>query len=293
MPVTIRSGSPDDFDNVLAISQQAGRALAVDKELTAEELRADWTRPTFRPERHLLVALDDDGPIGHASLEPGSTLVVRVRPERVGRGVEAALIAEAEERARADGLSFLLAIVPAEDVAACRAYEEAGYASRREVRRMETVHESEPDAPRWPDGISIRTYRDEDARPVQALLDAAYLGWDEEYVPVAHEDWLTWMTSNDSFDPACWFLAEARGELAAVALNWKEGWVKDLAVRPEWRRRGLGEALLRHTFRVLWHRGVRRVGLKVDSDNGTGAPRLYERVGMQVDRRYPIYSKAL
>jgi len=43
----------------------------------------------------------------------------------------------------------------------------------------------------------------------------------------------------------------------------------------------------------LRRRGVRRVGLKVDSDDGMRAPRLHERVGMTVDRRYPISSKTL
>ena len=35
------------------------------------------------------------------------------------------------------------------------------------------------------------------------------------------------------------------------------------------------------------------VGLKVDADNPTGAPQLYERVGFVIDRRYTIWSKAL
>ena len=83
------------------------------------------------------------------------------------------------------------------------------------------------------------------------------------------------------------------GRFAGVCLNWSTGWVKDLAVRPEWRRRGLGEALLRHSFRELFRRGVRRIGLKVDSNNGTGAPRLYERLGFVTDRRYTMFAKRL
>jgi ribosomal protein S18 acetylase RimI-like enzyme len=35
------------------------------------------------------------------------------------------------------------------------------------------------------------------------------------------------------------------------------------------------------------------VGLKVDADNPTGAPRLYERVGFVTDRRYGIWAKRL
>jgi ribosomal protein S18 acetylase RimI-like enzyme len=61
--------------------------------------------------------------------------------------------------------------------------------------------------------------------------------------------------------------------------------VGTLAVRPRWRRRGLGEALLRAAFAALYERGRRRVGLGVDAENVTGALRLYERVGMRVIRQ--------
>ena len=64
--------------------------------------------------------------------------------------------------------------------------------------------------------------------------------------------------------------------------------MKDLAVHPEHRRRGLGEALLHHAARTYRAAGVTKVGLKVDSDNPTGAPRLYERLGYRTDRVYAI-----
>jgi ribosomal protein S18 acetylase RimI-like enzyme len=35
------------------------------------------------------------------------------------------------------------------------------------------------------------------------------------------------------------------------------------------------------------------VGLEVDSENESGATRLYERAGMHVTRRYATYEKAL
>ena len=59
----------------------------------------------------------------------------------------------------------------------------------------------------------------------------------------------------------------------------------DLAVRRPWRRRGLGEALLREAFVALGAAGKRRAGLGVDAENTTGAVALYKRVGMHVVRR--------
>jgi ribosomal protein S18 acetylase RimI-like enzyme len=51
-------------------------------------------------------------------------------------------------------------------------------------------------------------------------------------------------------------------------------------------------ALVQRAFRELRSRGKRRVGLGVDSGNPTGAVRLYERVGMEVERRITWYEKA-
>jgi mycothiol synthase len=69
--------------------------------------------------------------------------------------------------------------------------------------------------------------------------------------------------------------------------------VLDLAVGPKFRRHGLGLVLLQSGFRALWQRGHTLIGLEVDSDNETGATRLYERAGMTITRRYATYEKRL
>ncbi|PZS06316.1 MAG: hypothetical protein DLM70_05260, partial [Chloroflexi bacterium] len=86
-----------------------------------------------------------------------------------------------------------------------------------------------------------------------------------------------------------WFLAEDRstGDISGLCLCQvvpRLVWVSNVAVRPPWRSRGLGLALLRHAFAEYERRGMRRVELSVDSESPTGAPRLYERAGMHVDK---------
>jgi len=61
--------------------------------------------------------------------------------------------------------------------------------------------------------------------------------------------------------------------------------------RPAWRGRGLAKALLLHSFREFHQRGKRRVGLGVDSQNATGATRLYEGIGMVVDSEQVVWEK--
>ena len=48
-----------------------------------------------------------------------------------------------------------------------------------------------------------------------------------------------------------------------------------------------------HSFREFHRRGQRRVGLGVDSENTTGATKLYESVGMVVDSEQVVWEKEL
>jgi ribosomal protein S18 acetylase RimI-like enzyme len=71
------------------------------------------------------------------------------------------------------------------------------------------------------------------------------------------------------------------------------GWVRGLGVRRGWRGRGLGLALLQHTFGAFYARGRSTVGLGVDAQSPTGATRLYQRAGMRVTEEYETYQKIL
>jgi ribosomal protein S18 acetylase RimI-like enzyme len=118
------------------------------------------------------------------------------------------------------------------------------------------------------------------------------------FEPDPYESWTHWYVEDPSFDPSLWFLAEAGDDLAGIVLarpNESEpglGWIRILGVVPEYRRRGLGEALLRHTFAEFARRGFEAVGLGVDAENPTGAVRLYERAGMHVARTSLLFEKS-
>ena len=71
------------------------------------------------------------------------------------------------------------------------------------------------------------------------------------------------------------------------------GWVATLGVPRPWRKRGIGLALLRHSFNEFYRRGKRKVGLGVDAQSLTGALRLYESAGMHVHQTFDQYEKEL
>ena len=104
------------------------------------------------------------------------------------------------------------------------------------------------------------------------------------------------LTRQSDFDPSLWFLAENHDEVVGVTLAKtvaSRGWVDVVGVRRPWRGCGLASAMLQHVFAAFFERGVRNVGLNVDAESLTGAPRVYHRAGMRVTQSYVIHEKEL
>ena len=133
--------------------------------------------------------------------------------------------------------------------------------------------------PLFPPGVSLHTFAENDAQRLHALLEHGYRQGGGS-VDAFHAS-LPQLLGDSEFDPELCFLAYANGEAVAAAICWTSAFVKDIVVNEAWRRRGLGEALLRHSFLTFRARGSEGVELKVQSQN-LGAIRLYERVGMRV-----------
>ena len=286
--VEIRAATPDDFESVYELLRARSVAAFGSSDMERDHLALEWQLANT----DRLVA-EKDTVVGYADLNGAHNLVLAAPDDDVGD----VLLDAVERRARERGFDTLVAVVVPEDAPLHALVGRAGFEHRTDVLRMFRPLDIGSLDPVWPDGVSVRTYLDDDAHAVRALLDEAYRGWDDTYVPRAHDEWVQWMTEHDEFDPALWFLVERDGELVACDLNWRAhervGWVKDLVVRESERGRGLGKALLHHTFAEYRRRGAERVGLKVDAGNPTGAPQLYERVGFVTDRRYGTWVKRL
>ncbi len=177
------------------------------------------------------------------------------------------------------------------DELAVAAHAAAGFKVVRTSFQMR-IELSEPPAPAvFPEGIEVQPLGEgEEERVHAAHMDSFADHWGYRYQP--YDEWRRWHRDTEHFDPSLWFLALDGDELAGLVLTGSHtslepgfGWVEVLGVRPPWRRRGLGGALLRHSFRELHGRGYRRVGLGVDAENTTGAVQLYERAGMRQVRR--------
>jgi ribosomal protein S18 acetylase RimI-like enzyme len=146
--------------------------------------------------------------------------------------------------------------------------------------------EPAPAPPSWPAGFRVEDWRDDAAAAVHALLVDAYRDGGGEVT--AYHTWRPWFTGDAEFDPAvCRLVRAADGRLAAVLLCWSSGFIKDVCVAEPFRRRGLGEALVREALCLFLARGADAVELKVEAANPTRAWALYERLGFRIVERLP------
>jgi ribosomal protein S18 acetylase RimI-like enzyme len=162
----------------------------------------------------------------------------------------------------------------------------------------------EPPPVIWPEGITVRTFADlPDLRAVCLADNDAFRdhrGHVEGDLDERVTRWQHFLDNDPDFDPELWFLAMDGDEIAGVSLCESHlgedrtiGLVDALGVRRPWRRRGLGLALLLHSFHALRRHGKTTATLGVDAQSLTGATRLYEKAGMTVYRRMTMMEREL
>jgi ribosomal protein S18 acetylase RimI-like enzyme len=289
LAVEIRPATRDDLDGVVALLAAQGRAATGVAGIRRELVLAEWDLPSFQIGRDNLVAESGGKLAGYAAVGAGQGLTLAATDD----GAADELLDRIAARARERGFGALHLVILTENDPRAALVRRRGFELQTETILMWRLLRSAVDRPEWPDGVTVRTFEPADAAAVHALLDEAYRAWDRHYVPIAHDDWVRWMTGDSEFDPSVWWLAERDGALAGCALHWSSGWLKDLAVRASERGRGIGAALVETGFAEFTRRGLRRVGLKVDADNPTGAIRLYERLGFKTERREGIWALSL
>lgn len=249
--------------------------------MDADEIRS-WLRNPEIPSGDVRVLERDGRILGYADITVDDVVHLDV----AAPGSWDVLFAWAEGRAQELGVPRVRVLFPSGHELQ-RVAERRGYEYWRSVCRMEISLSALPEAAALPNGFALGTYAAEDGKELCCALNEAF-ACDPFWRELTPEIFRAFYLEARGFDPQLWLLARDGRELAGCALAYGQhsgdqtlGWIGTLGVRPRWRRRGLGRALLRAAFRELYDRGVRRVGLGVDAENPTGALRLYERDGMR------------
>jgi GNAT superfamily N-acetyltransferase len=316
---TVRPATIDDVEAAANLFNAVSRAVWGIDSYHASDLANEWQEPGFSPETDARLVFDPNGRLAAYqevfSMPPYVRIHTwnQVHPDYTGQGVAAWLLEWAEQRAwevaekaPADTRVIMTGFVPVLSQRGLGLYRKCGFDLVRYNLRMIIDLPSEPPAPVWPDGITVRTINVDTEVPAVALAVREsfrdHYGfverpWEDDLKHFRHH-----MADPEYFDPELYFVAWDGDQIAGISLcmpKWYDdaelGWVSTLGVLREWRRRGLGLALLQHSFQELYRRGKRRVGLGVDASSLTGATKLYEKAGMHSDesRKFALFEKEL
>lgn len=305
---TMRHPTMADLEEVTELVRICEVAREGTAETTLDDIHTAWQMPNFDLTKDIwLVLSDEEKIVGVAVLEHREHARLytegEVHPDYRSRGIGTYLLHLAQVRAQQhillaspEARVTLNSGVNSKDETVIHLLEEHGFTRVRHFWRMAIEMDAAPPVPEWAEGITLRTFTPEMARAVYEADEEAFQDhWG--HMTSSFEMWEHWMVKREGFDPTLWFMAMDGDEIAGFSLCRDEkesgGWVNVLGVRRPWRRKGLGRALLHHSFGEFYKRGIRNVYLGVDAQSLTGATRLYERAGMHVIRQYNSYEKEL
>ena len=303
--MNVRTPVEADLEAILEVLRAADASVAGDSDWSASDLVSTWAELDLERDAWLFELDGRVGGYGDFTARGGGRMSGDgyVHPDFRRRGIGAGLLrlfeARALERAMdiPDGERVYIqnATLDSDDCTT-RFYRERGYEAVRGFRGMAIDLESAPEVADVA-GIEIRPYDHAgDARAFHEAQQESFAShW--EHRPRPWEEWAK-RFDRETFDPTLWWGAYDGDHVAGVVLAEEkrdpdQGWVDVLGVRPDYRRRGIAEALLKTAFAEFWRRGERRVGLGVDAESPTGATRVYERAGMRTLWHAIVWEKEL
>jgi mycothiol synthase len=294
--VTAGRLTPAQTAAVLALAEaaQAADGVAPLSEHVLLHLRYDGTE-----DRDLVLTVNSQV-AGYAHLDAASGATgaelsgeLAIHPEHRREGLGLALVRALT--AQADG--YPVRVWAHGDLpAAARLARAAGFDRFRALWQMRRSLGDPLDQPRFPPGITLRTFRpDHDEDDWLRLNHLAFAEHPEQGGWTRHD--LELREQEPWFDPAGFFIAERHGAMAGF--HWTKvhgpgdapagiGEVYVVGVEPGEQGTGLGRALTLAGLHHLRDRGLAQVMLYVDEDN-VPATRLYESLGFARWRTDAMY----
>lgn len=296
MPYALRPAALTDAPAITELLNKVDEIEIGRPETDLHTVEADLKHPGTDLERDSWLTWDGDRLVAYGLLwdeSDGERIDIDqyVLPEYQGAAARMleAMEARALEKARENGAAravvhLHLNVAPTLDTGLLRARD------WRVVRRYHVLRRpldpARDPAPEVPAGVRVRNcVAEADRSRVHELYQASF-AHHFDFQPRTCETWLhdidaegldwslVWIVGTEDLGDVGFLLA--RDDREAM------GWIRSLGVLPAARGRGLGGFLLRHAFAAFAARGRDTVGLGVDTENATGAPRLYDRHGMTV-----------
>lgn len=300
--LVLRTPVPEDAEKAFDLVTRCETADLGEALLEWEEHLADWE--DIAPESRWVVATADQQIVGYAILftyGPGdNTLFAYVHPDFTGLGIGTMLLQAVEQRvheiAPPEGPVYFRVNNPGGKPAAEALFVGQGFHIKTHVFQMRIEMSAPPPAPVWSDDLRPRLLRspDEDKIAWQVIEDAFE---QPGRVRRPFEAWHSRVFDSEAFDPTLfWVVENPAGEIVAAihCQNLEHDTnIAQVAVRDDYRQRGIGLNLLYTVFGEVWRRGGRVVVLSVDGQNPTNAISVYRRAGMSVQHHYIKWEKVL
>ena len=156
-----------------------------------------------------------------------------------------------------------------------------------------------------PEGLEVRPALPEHYRAIWEAGEEAFRDeWG--YAEPTEEDYKGWLENKTIFQPDLWQIAwdknsnEVAGQVRTFIntaenekYNRKRGYTEFISVRRPWRKQGLARALIVQSLQLQKEHGMDESALGADSENISGATRVYEDCGFRVTKRSAIYRKPI
>lgn len=313
-----------DYPNILAVINASKVADQIERSDTLEDIARNYAHLHHcDPYQDMVFAEVNGETVGYSRVwwdfnAEGEWLGMQVAfllPAWRRKGIGTAILRQDERRLRqiaerllAEGIitpqtrCYLDAFAMDSEVGAHALLQSEGYSPvRYEFSMLRPLAEPVEVTP-MPEGLEVRPVRPEDIR---AVWDASQEAFRDHWNPIPEpEEELRKILEDPDFDPGLWQVGWDGDQVAGSVMNFfdseenqeynrKRGYTEGISVRRPWRKRGLARALLTRSLKMFQDMGMQEAALGVDSENLSGALRLYESVGFRPVKRMTFYRKAL
>jgi mycothiol synthase len=317
MTIVMRNYRDADLEAIVELINRADVVDHLDEATDTSTFRELLHRPGFDPYNDAIVVLDEHGNmVGHARLDlkdaPRQSRFYAhtvVHPDWRDQAIEELLLEQlwimAQQRRRTLGSKSaqFRTYCAAHQVKRISLFEGHGL---RPVRfDLHMVHHPLDNLadPTFPPGTRLRPYiPGEDDRSAVEVVNAAFADV-MDFAAVTLPDFRHWISSPAFRDDLSFVALEGRGvvglclctvqEGRAKLIGRRDGTIDSFCVHRDYRRRGVGLALLLASLKAFKRAGLESATLETDTDNPTEAIRLYEKAGFREAWRWVTFGKDL
>jgi ribosomal protein S18 acetylase RimI-like enzyme len=307
-----------DFPKILAVIEASKSVDKIERSDTLEDIARNYSHLTnCDPYKDMLFAEINGQVIGYNRvfwevLDDGTrtyTLFGFLLPAWRRKGIGTAMLKHAEARLRQIAAThsepeerFYQSSATDTETGAIALLKSQGYQPiRYGFSMVRDLSEPFPEAP-VPAGLELRPATEVHFRPIQQALNEAFRDhWGHR--EGTFEEFMHW-AEEPTFVPHLWKIAWAGEEVAGTVLNFvneaenteygrKRGYTEAISVRRPWRKMGLARSLLVQSMKMFKEMGMTETALGVDTQNLSGALKLYQSVGYKEVKRHITFRKPL